>query len=138
MTLNEKKLFFDITFKICIWIRVILDMNGKKVSNSEVVSMIISTNQIQSLIGQYEKKNYKVNGKENVNAYASLKGTDKVQVSQDAQAYLVAREAIRKVPETRDEKVAHLSELVRTGNYNVDSEEIAEKMIGRNLVDKMI
>jgi negative regulator of flagellin synthesis FlgM len=44
-----------------------------------------------------------------------------------------AREAIRKEPDVRAEKVAEVKERIRSGKYRVDADKLAEKMINQSL-----
>ncbi len=101
--------------------------------------MIISSNQIQSLVAQYTKLNQKTNDKSKEEFKGvQQKSLDKISVSNDAQAYLVARQAIKNVPDVREEKLAELQQRVKSGTYEVKDEDIAEKMLGRTLVDKLV
>lgn len=103
--------------------------------------MIISNSQVQGLIAKYTKDNLKVNnrGKDELTFPKIQKSkSDQVQVSQDTQAYMVAREAVKKVPDIREERLSEIEERIKTGTYEVTSEEIAEKIIGRSLVDKLV
>lgn len=99
--------------------------------------MIISSSQIQSLIAQYSKPNQKIANKNEVKN-VQQKCLDKLNVSNDAQAYLIARQAINNVPDVREQKVAELENRVKSGTYEVKDEDIAEKMLGRTLVDKLV
>lgn len=99
--------------------------------------MIISSSQIQSLIAQYSKPNQKIANKNEVKN-VQQKNLDKLNVSNDAQAYLIARQAINNVPDVREQKVAELENRVKSGTYEIKDEDIAEKMLGRTLVDKLV
>lgn len=97
--------------------------------------MMISKAQIQSILGNYTKQTPKVN---KVQPAGPVKGKDSLVVSKDARDYMLAKAAIAGAPEIREEKVARLETMVRTGTYEVKDEDIAEKMIGRSLVDELI
>lgn len=101
--------------------------------------MIISSSQIHSLVAHYSKLNQKTadKNKEELKG-VQQKGLDKISVSNDAQAYLVARQAIKNVPDLREEKLAELEQRVKSGTYEVKDEDVAEKMLGRTLVDKLV
>lgn len=58
-----------------------------------------------------------------------------VELSQTSQEVQMAREAIEMQPDMREEKVAALRAQVESGSYEVNSEEVAEKMF-RMLMDE--
>ncbi|MBU7006417.1 flagellar biosynthesis anti-sigma factor FlgM [Phosphitispora fastidiosa] len=100
--------------------------------------MIISNSQIRSLIAMYANQDKK-------EAQSPGKGLKKfneeayqISVSSDAQAYMTAKEAISTLPEIREDRLANIRKLVQSGTYEVTDEEVAEKMIGRTLVDKLV
>lgn len=100
--------------------------------------MIISNNQIQSLIAQYLNQD----GKSPLTQKDGIKKTtEEVRqraVSQDALALSAAKEAIRELPDIREDRLAVIQQKVKSGTYVVNDEEVAEKMIGRSLVDKLV
>lgn len=100
--------------------------------------MIISNSQIQGLLAQYSKQNVKVSNKNQDIKPITRKNVDQVNVSNNAQAYMVARQAIKNVPDIREERLADIEQRVKSGTYEVKDEDIAEKMIGRTLVDKLV
>lgn len=99
--------------------------------------MIISNNQIRNLLVQYSKQNTKVTPKNQEEIQKAMQ-RDKIIVSHDAQAFLIAKEAIKNIPDIREDKLAEIEKRVQAGTYAVSDEEIAEKMIGRSLVDKLV
>ncbi|MDD2421904.1 MAG: flagellar biosynthesis anti-sigma factor FlgM [Heliobacteriaceae bacterium] len=99
--------------------------------------MIISSGQIQNIlkifgVGQ-TGRSQGVTAQEKV----AGRGKDTVDFSTEARLLQVAMKAVREVPEERMEKVAALREAVTTGTYSVSGEEIAEKMLGRTLMDRL-
>jgi negative regulator of flagellin synthesis FlgM len=57
--------------------------------------------------------------------------TDKIEISDFGQGLALAKQAVSEAPEVREEKVAELKAQISSGNYNISSEEIADKMIGQ-------
>ncbi len=55
--------------------------------------------------------------------------TEKVQVSDRGRNIQKVREAVSNVPEVRQEKVAAIKEQITNGEYQVRSEDIAQKII---------
>lgn len=101
--------------------------------------MIISNNQIRSLLALYkqQEKDVSTDKKEEMpkkfhkEAYNSA-------IEKDARVFSAAKEAINELPDLRMERLARIEKQVKTGTYEVTEEEVAEKMIGRSLVDKLI
>jgi len=64
---------------------------------------------------------------------AEYPGTDRVELSDRARALHVAREALSRLPEIRQDRVEALKQMVQAGTYQVSSEEIAERMLAEGL-----
>jgi len=63
--------------------------------------------------------------------------SDQVDVSGLAQEVAKVKEAVKKLPEVRADKIAALKEQVASGRYYVPASEIADKMIGRHIADRI-
>ncbi|HZK54266.1 MAG TPA: flagellar biosynthesis anti-sigma factor FlgM [Desulfosporosinus sp.] len=59
-----------------------------------------------------------------------ISGTDKVAVSDKAQIYQALLQKVKEIPSVREERVQTLSEQIERGDYKVDSQKIAEKLLG--------
>ena len=59
---------------------------------------------------------------------------EKVELSRKASDLNRIREIVQKTPDIREEKVALLREKIASGNYDVSSQEIAEKMLKEHLL----
>jgi negative regulator of flagellin synthesis FlgM len=70
-------------------------------------------------------------------ALADTKNGTVVQLSPRAKEIQVAREALASEPDVRRDKVLEISDKVRKGTYDIDPDNIAEKMVSAFL-DKMI
>jgi negative regulator of flagellin synthesis FlgM len=57
------------------------------------------------------------------------KSTDKVEISEQGKKVAELMSAIDQLPETRNEKVKAIKEAIRSGNYQVDSLKIAQKLL---------
>mgnify|MGYP001201147509 FL=1 len=66
-------------------------------------------------------------------AAASGSGEDLVEVSDRARALHVAAESLAKLPQIRMDKVEPLKQLVKSGNYQVPGEQLAERLLGEGL-----
>jgi len=101
--------------------------------------MIISNSQIEKLLALYLKQDNKFSPtqkEERVKAWQEE--AYKIAVSRDAEAYSAAKQAIRELPDVREEILAKIQKQVKSGTYEVNDEKVAEKMIGRSLVDKLV
>ena len=67
---------------------------------------------------------------------AAEKGDEK-RVRDSGQTYDLSRirEAVENAPDMREEKVALLKKMIASGEYKVNSREVAEKMINEFLTD---
>ncbi|SIQ29794.1 flagellar biosynthesis anti-sigma factor FlgM [Halanaerobium kushneri] len=54
---------------------------------------------------------------------------DSTQISAKAKEIMTARAELKKMPQLREEKVAALKERVQSGNYQVDSKNLAAKIL---------
>lgn len=103
--------------------------------------MIISSHQINNLLKAYNKEGIRANDPDKAQGKTGTvrsRGLDQTQVSEEAKVFQTALKAAQSTPEVREGKVAELREAIRTGSYSVTGEEIAEKMIGRALVDRLV
>ncbi len=101
--------------------------------------MIISNSQIKSLLQDYAKQDAQYSAKKGeVKASKTVQVKKEPVVSETAKAFQMAKSVIREAPEIREERLASIENQVKTGAYEVSDDEIAEKMIGRSLVDKLV
>ena len=64
---------------------------------------------------------------------ASGSGEDRVELSDRSRALQVAAESLENLPQIRMDKVGSLKQLVKSGNYQVSGEQIAERLLGDGL-----
>lgn len=62
---------------------------------------------------------------------------DKVSLSNASRDYIIAEDAVRKADGVRQEKVDQIKDAVANGQYTVDAEKVAEKMIGTIISDRV-
>lgn len=99
--------------------------------------MIISNNQVQSLLAQYLKQDAKAVPTKNDDS-EKVTRENKKSVSADVSAYSAAKDAIRELPDIREDRLVDIQKQLISGTYEITDEEVAEKMIGRSLVDKLV
>jgi len=98
--------------------------------------MIISKTQVQNLLQVYGK-NKKINNIESASAARSMR-KDALAISDESRIKQKAMQAIRQAEDVRMEKVEELRERISMGTYTLSEGEVAEKMIERAIVDRLI
>lgn len=63
---------------------------------------------------------------------------DRVELSQAAKALQQTRSLLASAPEVRSEMVEELKGMIQRGVYNVTGREVAAKMIGQGLFDRLV
>jgi len=103
--------------------------------------MKISQKQIQDLLKTYSQRAPEKVGSEAASrkreAAKENGPVDKVIVSDQAREVRKVKEAIAKLPDVRSERVEGLKKQVAEGSYKPKAEDIAEKLIGRILGDRV-
>ncbi len=54
---------------------------------------------------------------------------DQVQISQAGKDYQIAKQAVANASDIREDKVAELKSKINSGNYNVNSDDFASKLL---------
>lgn len=98
--------------------------------------MIISKAQVQNLLQVYGR-NKNVNRVESTSATQSIK-RDALAISDESRVKQKAMQAIRQADDIRLDKVEDLRERISAGTYTINEDEVAEKMIERAIVDRLI
>lgn len=74
---------------------------------------------------------YKPSSAKKVNKAGAVSNKDAYEVSQFAKEYQIAKNAVSKTSDVREDRVAEIKEALASGTYNVSAQEIAEKMVSR-------
>ncbi|MFA5525122.1 MAG: flagellar biosynthesis anti-sigma factor FlgM [Tissierellales bacterium] len=93
-----------------------------------------NNNTIDKVVQAY--KNQEVN-KAKTNSNKTSRN-DELSLSDLAKDYQVAMNAIKNLPDVREEKVRAIKEQISTGTYVIDAGKIAEKMIENVSFDKRV
>jgi flagellar biosynthesis anti-sigma factor FlgM len=97
--------------------------------------MIISSSQVQRTVALYAKAQKKApKGK----AKAPVGAGDKVSLSTSSREVKQVIEQLHKLPDVRTGLVCQLREEIRGGRYNPKGEDVAEKILGRLTVDRLV
>lgn len=78
-------------------------------------------------VAQLYKTNKPANAKSASGAGA---GKDEVQISSFGRDYQIAKQAVADASDIREEKVAKLAAKVNSGNYKVNIDDFAKKLLG--------
>lgn len=98
--------------------------------------MLISTNQIQNVLKVYGQQN-KVKQTAKTEQAKPTMGKDQMTLSEESKVIQTVKAHLNSVPDIRQDKVDELQKAVKTGTYHVSGKEIAEKMLGRVIVDRL-
>lgn len=97
--------------------------------------MLISTNQIQSVLKVYNQQS-KVKRSALAEQPAAM-SKDKLDFSAESKMVQSVKQYLEIVPDVRQDMVDELQTAVKIGSYHVNGKEIAEKMLGRTVVDRL-
>jgi negative regulator of flagellin synthesis FlgM len=101
--------------------------------------MKISPGQINCVLNNYRKQTRaddKVKGSQDFKT--GLNKADQAQLSEEARLHQVALKALKNMPDVRDDKVAELKKAIDSGSYQVSDKEIAEAILKRSIIDKLV
>lgn len=87
--------------------------------------MINNINKIDSVLGSYAKASTPIK------ATQVKQQRDQVNLSETAQDFKSVFEAVSKVPDVREERVTDLTNRINSGQYNITSSDIANKILAR-------
>ena len=73
---------------------------------------------------------YKTGKSTRTNSTAGIStARDEVQISQTEKDYQIAKQAVAGASDVREDKVAQLKASIQSGNYNVDADSFASKLL---------
>ena len=99
----------------------------------EVLEMITPSQGVKGAVKAYGDQN-KIGKNDKVEKTASKQQpADEVVLSSQAQEFRQYLQKIKAMPEVREEVVKELTDKIAAGNYQVDSQAVAEKILGYSL-----
>ncbi len=107
---------------------------GRPQEGREGREMMISGRQIDQVLHVYIQQESQ--GKQRPGG-TDAQPVDSLTLSQRGQEVQKAKQALANAPEVRPEKVAALRRMVAQGTYHPPGRQVAEKMLGRSLVDRL-
>lgn len=99
--------------------------------------MIISNKQLESILQLNRVSEPRKKAPVQTTETSSAR-TDSLVLSSQAQELQYVKEQVLKSPEVNADKIGELKKQIQEGNYQVSAGEIAQKMIGRSLVDELM
>lgn len=97
--------------------------------------MIISGKQVQDVLKLYADQGQKT--KSQAKTQPSGTKLDEVVLSPKAQEFGQLLQKLKAMPDVREERTAELAKQIESGEYRIDAKDIADKMIGRALADRL-
>lgn len=99
--------------------------------------MIISKSQVQNILKTYSKQlgGNKVN---KVDEAKKVAKKDNLAISSESKIKQKVMQSIKNTDDIRLDKVNDLKEQVSAGTYTISDDEVAEKMIERAIVDRLV
>ncbi|MBU8910843.1 MAG: flagellar biosynthesis anti-sigma factor FlgM [Desulfobacterales bacterium] len=95
-------------------------------------------NSLTELIAQYKTNENKVTPEPEKPAADSVVQEERVSLSSAAKDIQRAEQAVKELPDIREEKVRELQDQIETGKYEVSGEKIAGKMISESVLDIVV
>jgi len=87
------------------------------------------------VIQQYQKNELTKNEADKPIGAAQAAVTETVDLSTSAKDIQKIKQIVDQTPDIREEKVLELKRQIDSGNYTLNSDKIAEKMVGESLID---
>jgi len=98
--------------------------------------VMISKIQVDQVLKVY-KTNKSLGAQSAVESVSHNNRQDEIGLSFTKEDIEKIKELVRKMPDVREDLIAPISKKVESGEYSVESNAIAEKMMGRLLADKI-
>lgn len=99
--------------------------------------MIISKTQVQNILKVYAK-DFKMNKAEPAKGSTGVLKTDELTLSDASKLKQKAMQAVKQTDDVRMDRVKELQERISSGTYTLSDNEVAEKIIERAIVDKLV
>jgi len=103
--------------------------------------VIVSSQQIQMVLRLYGVRQANAPEEQRTPGETQVRRAeegDRVELSEEVLFYQKAREAAQKAPEVREDRVRQIKDALARGTYAVPVEVVAEKMLGRFLIDRLV
>ena len=98
--------------------------------------MKINSGGLEKILGIYRSQAAQSARAEKASAVKGTPGVDRIELSPEARDFQVALKALGETSDIRKDKVKQLKTEVVSGEYNVNAEEVAGKMVDSLFFDK--
>lgn len=98
--------------------------------------MIISGKQVQSVLKAYGEQS-KTAKNTKTEKQGAFQKKDEVVLSSEGKEFAQILQSVKNLPDIREDKVKEIAQRIDSGNYQVDSKDIAEKIMKQALADNM-
>lgn len=99
--------------------------------------MIISKTQVQNILKVYAKE-YKGSEAERIKPGQGVLKKDELNISSESRLKHRVMQAVKQSDDIREDRVQELQQQIATGTYEVSADQVAEKIIERAIVDKLV
>ncbi len=100
--------------------------------------MKINGGGLEKILGIYKKQGIQPTRAEKNHGTSGASGMDRIELSTEAQDFQAALRALNKVPDLRESKVEGLKAKIASGEYNVNAEEVANRIIDGLFLDRKV
>jgi negative regulator of flagellin synthesis FlgM len=100
--------------------------------------MKINGGGLEKILGIYKKQGAQPARTEKTSVVKGTSGVDKIELSAEARDFQVALRALNETTDVRQDKVKQLKAKITAGEYNVNAEEVAERIIDSLFFDKKV
>lgn len=100
--------------------------------------MMISRAQIDQILRVYRTSKAGRPGTGNLQGERAADATaDALHISVSPQDVAAVKDVLKTAPDVREDRVREVSRKLREGTYHVPAEEVAEKLLGRLMADRL-
>jgi len=109
-------------------------------AKGERIKVVISRNEINNILTTYRQRAQAVSEKDGSREEVrTVRGNqrDRLEISPKAREVQRLKRLLEQIPEVRQDKVQAIRQKISRGEYGVSAEDVAEKILGRALADKL-
>lgn len=98
---------------------------------------MISRAQISQILKIYRAENVKKSSFKGIDLTGAVDKVDDIKLSATQDDLAKIRDIVKAMPDIREDRVRDLKQQVQAGTYEVGADEVADKMMGRLLTDRV-
>jgi len=93
---------------------------------------------IEKIMRIYKKQPVQNKKANRVSKTETVHKSDKIELSREAKDFQAALDAVKQIPDIRQDKVEEIKSKILTGAYNVSAEEVAGKIVEGIIINEKI